>query len=350
MSAIDPSFNDTGMTDVDFLATGTEQEGDITFENKLFPIWQISDPAQILKILKSDLVACPDIASLIAKIEVQWNISLPSLRFATSCLPIFLEAGSHAVCRRSIGAYLSDRNAMLRPVLEEKLPALLSPLEQRGTVDLANSVVKPIVDLVLKTVLEIPLPDFIWDINFSSILNLDNYSVSRLRKLDSEFEAVISAIKTPTQSDAEMVNKFAFLFFARQSLFGTLIEGIVRSLAESNSDRPIRLELPDFPPGTSTPVTYRTALKELKLNKFLIPPGATLRLQLDRFLSSQNPQFCHFIFGAGRHSCLGKNLTMTVWSCLREQVNRIKVTACISSYKVGTNFVVKHDEVIVRII
>ena len=351
MSAIDPSSNDIGMTDVDFPAKGTEQEGDVTFENKLFPIWQISDPAQILKVLKSDVVVSPDLASQLARIEAKWNISLPSLNFAASCLPVFLEGGGHAVCRRSLGIYLSERNAILRPVLDDKLPVLLKPLERKGSVDLANTIVKPIVDLVLKTVLEIPLPEYIWDLNLADVFNLENNGVSRLKKLDSEFEAAISVIKLGSRSDDEIFNRFAFLLFARQSMFGTLIEGIVKSLAGSSSDHPVTLMLPNFPPATSTPVTYRITLEELKLNEHSIPPGATLKLQLDQFLLSQKPGFSNFIFGAGQHSCLGKNLAMTIWSCLREQVNQIGVTAWISSYKVGANsFIVKHDEVIIHII
>ncbi len=339
------------MVDVGLLTNGSEQEGDITFENKLFPVWLISDPVQILKVLKSDVVTCPDLALLLTQIEVKWNIYLPSLKFAASCVPIFLEGGSHAQCRRSLGTYFSERNAILRPVLEDKLPVLLRPLERKGPVDLVNAVIRPIVDLVLKTVLEVPLPDYIWNLDLTDIFNLENTTVSRLRKLDSEFEAAITFIRSGSRSEEEIFNRFAFLLFARQSIFGTLIEGFVRSLAESNATRPMKLELPDFPQGTSTPVTYRIALKELTLNKISIPSGATLRLQLDSFLLSQKPGFSHFIFGAGRHSCLGKNLTMTVWSSLQEYVKRIKVTACLSSYKVGTNsFIVKHDEVLVCII
>jgi cytochrome P450 len=103
------------------------------------------------------------------------------------------------------------------------------------------------------------------------------------------------------------------------------------------------VKLPEFPVETGVPVTFRRAKADFDMDGHAIAAGDLIRLQLQSFGYSAALEDHKFIFGAGMHSCVGKQLSLRIWDHFKREFDALGLKARIARYELfPSHFIILH--------
>lgn len=315
-------------------------------ESDMVRQWVVADPEICIEMLRSSHLVMPDQSKVLDLLEKATGQSFENLRLANRFLPAFMEGPEHAELRRGLATYLMS--ALKR--LDETLPALtelhLSALKTKGIVDIYNAVARPFVCDILSTVIGQKLPNEILNLQLGNIFPLYK-SPAQWRQLNADYGVALEFLHNGLEFDEmELACKLCCLTFGVDSLCTLIVEAMLELFAsEMPHDLPI-----EFPREAGVPVTFRYVREDCKFGEHEFSCGDFIRLQIQATSYSENNSHHTSMFGAGMHSCVGRQLSLKIWRDFAERVNELGLKGEIVTRKHGqSHFWTRYNAVEVRL-
>jgi hypothetical protein len=115
-------------------------------------------------------------------------------------------------------------------------------------------------------------------------------------------------------------------------LVGTLAESLCQ-LFRDNPDVPLeRIEFPKMPHQTAVPFVERIAATPVSVAGLDLAEGDRVRIVLQTYGHSP-PSEHHRYFGAGAHACLGRPLSLELWSTIVAGLSKLKSRVRVLDYR-----------------
>ena len=133
----------------------------------------------------------------------------------------------------------------------------------------------------------------------------------------------------PDEGEDRIGQRLAIAILGRDALMGTLSNSL-HHLFEHAEGRPLdKVTYPELPPRTGVPYVDRQALTDVELEDRHFAKGDVFRVHLETYERSDDPQDRRMLFGAGAHVCLGRPLSLALWTALtaflQSQTTRVRV-------------------------
>lgn len=317
----------------------------VWLESDLVRTWVVAEAATCAAILRHPDAVHPDLLKIIKFVEKACNIELTSVRTAYSGFPPLLDGPLHAEARKCMASFLSNRLNELDGGLPAILDRAFACLKLAGEKDIFRDVIRNLVGDIVSVLIGRKLTDEMYSINLSDIFPL-NKSAAKMIELDADFAKAISFVTADGDNAAMIACKLSCLVFGMDSLAMLLTEGILLSVRSDAI-----AVLPEFPVETGVPVTFRRARETFCVGKHEFRKGDMIRLQLQSLGYSYNAALQPLIFGAGAHSCIGKQTSLRVWTKFRERFNALNLRARLicCEYK-KSHFIALYDSAKIEVL
>ena len=324
-------------------------EPKVWLEASFLRTWVIAEPGLIVKLLRSRHATILNVDDMIGAIERAYGVEFPNVRFAARYLPLFLEGEVHAEQRRSSSRYLAGRMADL----EDHLPGLverhLRPLRERGRVELISEVTGPLVRDITSIFVERPVTEEIGSLNLLDLFAL-NKSLRRFMDLDRRTGKAIEFLAAGDQDEQLLGSRFSALSMGFETLLTMLTEGLHLAFRSNPGDAVDHIVLPSFPVETGVPISYRRALTDFEMAGHAFKAGDLFRLQLQTLGYSAREEDRKWIFGAGAHSCVGKQISLRIWAQLKQAFDALHVRGRVNSYDLApSHYLIRHNSVDIEV-
>ena len=317
-------------------------------ETDFLHVWVVADPQIGMEVLRSPAMAMPDLLAVVDHVESNTGQSLENVRTAISCLPALLEGPAHADLRKALAKFLAEGLKRLESVLPELVDLALAPLRPSSMVDIYREVARPLVTSVISELIGQKLTTDIHDLMLGDIFIL-NKSPSKLRQLNAAYGTTLEFLSHSTEDAVEMACKLSCLAFGMETLIGLIVENIFMACKGQPVGETARL--PEYPVETGLPVTWRRALRDCEFGSYKFCAGDFLRIQMQTLGYSEQPALKAAIFGAGIHSCVGKQLSLKIWSHLKDSFNGLGLRAEITEYElVPSHFFAHYRSVKIKVL
>ena len=122
-----------------------------------------------------------------------------------------------------------------------------------------------------------------------------------------------------------------------ETLMTMLTEGLVSAIGKCSRDIDSHAVLPDHPIETGVPVSYRRIVSDLEISGHEFKAGDLLRLQLQTLGYVPREADRIWIFGAGLHSCVGKQVSLRIWTEFKRAFDVLRLRGAVKSYEVATS-------------
>jgi cytochrome P450 len=291
--------------------------------------WMVADPEKIVELLRRPDIAMPSLDDLIGHIEKRRGIELKALRQAARYIPVMHTGDRHAELRRALAVYLARKAAQSEAVLPEIMQRALKPLERKGTVDIYQEVVAPLMAEFTGLLVGVQVPREILELRLFLILT-HRKSPSFIADLDRRFAAAIEFLKPHCEDDTDLGCKICCLTFGYETLTMMLVESILRIVETSLG---AVCQLPVYPPETGVPITWRQATRDTTIAGCPVHTRDSIMFALQAATYSEKPAYKNVLFGIGLHSCVGKQVSLMLWEELARQFNRLQISAKLGAYQ-----------------
>lgn len=318
-------------------------------EEDILRMWVVADPALVVRIMRNPATVISDLAEVLKTVKAKFGIELPNVDYACSVLPVLVHDDLHPAIRRSFATFLAGRLAELDTELPGLVKSSLAPLSRQGRVDIVAQVVKPFMQKIFSIFLKSDMPADFLTIHVIEILSF-KAMVTHLRNLDARIGRTLSYLRTTTADENEVGWKFICLVFGLDSVAMMLAEGLVTAMREFDPTASTAAKLPDFPIETGVPVSHRRAKSDFEIDGYKFAAGDWIRLQMQSLGYSPAAEDHKFIFGAGAHSCLGKQVSLRIWEAYKREFDGLNVKARVVDYRlIPSHYIIFHDSVEVEV-
>lgn len=322
----------------------------VWLERSFLRTWVIADPSLIVKLLRSGHAVILDVDDMISAIERGYGVEFPNVRFASRYLPLFLEGEAHAEQRRNFSRYLAGR----LPDLESHLPALaerhLQPFGNKGSVELMAEITGPLVRDITSIFVQRPVTPEIGALDLLDVFAL-NKNLTRFKDLDLRVGKARAFLATEGEDKKLLGCRFSALVMGYETLLTMLTEGLHQAFRNPPCDGGDHVVLPDFPVETGVPISYRRAFDDFEMAGHAFKAGDLLRLQLQALGYSPREEDHKWIFGAGTHSCVGKQISLRIWKEVKRVLDAMKMRGRItSSVLEPSHYMARHKSVHVEVL
>jgi hypothetical protein len=314
-------------------------------ENELLPMWLVADPALIVQILRSPLTAPSELNDVLKAVEAKHGVQFPNVDYACRVLPLLLRDDVHAELRRPFATFLAGRLAELDAQLPDFVKSCLAPLDRKGRLDIVAEAINPLVQRIFSILLRSRMPAEILTLHVSDVLSFKTI-VSHLRNLDTRIAKALACLRTTTRDEEEVGWKFICLVFGIDTLATMLTESVVVALRAGDGVA----KLPEFPIETGVPVAHRRVMSDLTIGGHAFAKGDLIRLQMQVLGYSSTAENHKFIFGAGAHSCVGKQLSLRVWEAFKREFDGLDISGRVVDYQtIPSHYTIFHKSVQIEV-
>lgn len=320
----------------------------VWLETDLLRVWVVADPHICLEALRSPALAVPDTMAILEQFEVRLGRTFEHVRTANSYVLVLLRAAAHAELRKALARFLAEGLRRLENKFPEMVSAALKPLRTAGIVDLYAQVTRPLIADIISEMIGQKVTPGIQDLMLGDILTA-NKSPMKLHQLNADYGKALDFLSQSSQDPAEIACKLNCLTFGFDSLTMALMENMIAACRDRAPGQ--AAELPDYPVETGVSVTFRRALRDCRFGPHQFAAGDLLRLQLQPLGYSDQRELKEAIFGAGPHSCVGRQLSLKVWSHLAQAFNALGLRAEIATYDlVPSHFIARYHSVKIKVL
>jgi hypothetical protein len=290
---------------------------DIFFNQKLKQ-WIVLDPALVVELLQDERLVVPNTIEAIERLEIRFKRQFPNLLFAARCIPLLVEGPAHREIRRDLADLMTPGRARTTAVLPELMERHIHPIDGQTSTEWMAGCLAPLVKDVVLAMCNCPKPlpfprlvlTKVFD-RFASLAALDA-AESQIGHLREELR------KTAPDSDEEVTVPLFVL--GRDSLLGALGTSLF-SILRRNIGRPFAdIEFPDFPPETGVAIAERIAERDVEVGSTKIATGEKIRMFFQPISKANGTVSRQALFGAGRHSCTGRPVSIDVWLALGKTI------------------------------
>lgn len=320
----------------------------VWLDKSLLRTWVIAEPGLIIKLLRDPRAVILSIDDMLDALESAYGVEFPNVRFAARHLPLFLEGDRHAERRRSFSRYLAGRLAELDQRLPDLVQRHCRPLRDKRPVELVSEVTGPLVRDINAVFVGRPLPDAIDRLDLLDLFAL-NKSLTRFKDLDRRVREAKDFLGADDDDEISLGNRFTALAMGFETLMTMLTEGLHAAFRESASTGQPAV-LPAHPIETGVPISYRRAATNLEVGNCEFKAGDLLRLQLQALGYISNEADRTWIFGAGAHSCIGKQASLKIWAELKQAFDGLQARGRVRSYDpVSSHYLLRYNVIHVEV-
>lgn len=321
----------------------------VWLETSPFRTWVIGEPALIVEVLRSPHAGILHIEAMLDAVERAYRISFPNVRFAARHLPLFLAGGAHAARRRIFSKYLAGRLVELEKRLPELVARHVDPLRNAGQVDVVSAITGPLVRDLTSVLAGRTVPQ---EINSLALLDLFalNKSLARFKDLELRTARAIAFLAGEEEDEELLGCRFTALVMGFETLLAMLTEGIVTAFRDRSTAVTGHVELPETPIETGVPVSYRQAAVDFELGEYAFRTGDLLRLQLQTLGYSGRAPESERIFGAGEHACVGKMVSLRIWTHFKQSFDALGIRGCVRTCETApSHYLLRHNSVLIEV-
>ncbi len=289
--------------------------------DKAMRCWNVTDPAQVLHLLRSPALVCKEIAGPLAAVGERFGETFPNTEFLVRNMPLMNEGENHLPMRRRMAAFLAARRLPMQEPLRRMVAEHLAPLNAPGEYELVGTCLLPLVRSffteLVRSSERVPFRQVTITRIFDRYLSLD-----MLRQVEAEVTELRSIVARgcPDAVAAGEEDMYVGLFtLGRDSLLATMAESLAMTLG-AHLGKPLnQVGFADHPNETGVAIAERVAAQPISVGGAEIKTGDWVRLFLQSLNYSERLVVQKLVFGAGAHSCLGRQLSLDIWPLVTAQ-------------------------------
>jgi cytochrome P450 len=303
------------------------------FFDRTINAWVIVGPRQCEAILVSPHVEVAPYRSTYERMAAEdRNFAFNNLIFAFQYLPLCINGEEHRLVRRQVAEFLGARKAIAEAAAPNIVERWLAVLQAHRKVELMGEVIKPMVKQFVATLTGIEAAHLIQS---SSTIFDRMMGAKRRRNLDDEIGAIRACIRKTLGADSTLDHegvRLALFILGNDALAGTFGESLYQLLRHHPNSKLSEIDYPVFPLETSVAFAERFVTEPFQLEGVNFREGERLRIMLQSFAYSAEAADRARIFGAGIHTCLGRQVSLELWSVFTRNLSRIEASVEILDY------------------
>lgn len=283
--------------------------------DKAMRCWNVTDPAQVLELLRNPTLVCKEIVEPIQAVAQRFGDRFPNTEFLVQHMPLMNEGEGHLRMRRRMAAFLGARRMPMQEPMRRIVDEHMAPLANAGEHELVASCLLPIVRAFFTEMVQsaetVPFRQLTITRVFDRFLGL-----AALRQIETEVTELraIIARNCPDAVAAGDEDMLIELFtLGRDSLLATISESLAVIFAANVGKKFAAIDFPDHPNETGVAIAERMAAEPILVGDVTIPAGDWVRLYLHSLNYSDRADIQKLVFGVGAHTCIGRQLALDLW-------------------------------------
>jgi len=310
-------------TSADRAAVFAAAQGGPPFYDERLKLWVVLDHEQVSELLLDGRLVAPDLDAALQTVERHYGVALPNLRWAAGELPLVLNGERHARVRGDIAKLLSrerkSSGAWRQPVSQ----IVRSAFAAAGTIEAVTDLLLPIVNVVFDALTQV-------DAAFAPLTLtrvFDHYASYRhLMAAETGIATLRERLTAAGIPDEAIGTHVATIVLGRDSLLASLSEALI-DLAVASRGRRL-----DQPAAKAPRLFGGVAVGERLVEEAFVfrsapfAAGQRVRLYFQGYGYREAETERLAMFGAGKHSCLGRALALEVWALLATEIRGVPLT------------------------
>jgi cytochrome P450 len=279
--------------------------------------WIVSDPALAEAFLQDPHLEVSSYVDAYRELERKSGHSFANLIFALGYVPFCLNGSAHREVRRGMAQYLRGRRSAIADRVPVLIDECLSVMRSAGELDMAREVIRP---LAARFMLAVAGVEADWR-KVGRITAVFDRLLGIRKRLRAEADVntlreLVRQSLTPEEGTDEEGQRLAIVILGMDSLFGTLGESLARTFRTHSGRRTGEMAFPDVPIETGVPHVERVVAEPFARAGVAFKRGDRIRILLQGFSYSEQVSDHLRLFGVGIHACLGRQLSLDLWSGL----------------------------------
>lgn len=275
--------------------------------------WITADLEIVERILRSLDFYAVDYRRELARIGGKIGYQFDHSTYALSSIPLALENKDHKEARHRIAERLAklSENAIVQ--FAKCVEDLMFLFRNNHEFDVAKDFFFPISATLLNGLTSSVIAEDKELLSCSQIFDR-SLSLSRRKRINE----LLGVSRKGGASDQTGVD-LALQILGGDAIPGSLQESFIAHIQLRQGVRLDRIEWGDSYISSGVPYVERVAKKNFELAQQIIGAGDRVRVYLDTKNFAENRQG-NFFFGAGRHTCLGKQISLRAWRILADKL------------------------------
>jgi cytochrome P450 len=279
--------------------------------------WIVSEPALVQAFLQDPHLEVSSYVDAYLELERKTGHSFANLIFALHYVPFCLNGSAHREVRRGMAQYLKQRRAAIADLVPVLIDECLGVMQGTGELDMAREVVRPLATRYMLAVIGI---DAEWR-TVGRITAVFDRLLGVRKRLRTEADVkklreLVRQSLAPEEGIEEEGQRLAIIILGIDSLFGTLGETLARIFRAHSGRRTGEMAFPDVPTETGVPHVERVVAEPFARAGVAFKRGDRIRILMQGFSYSEQVSDHLRLFGGGIHACLGRQLSLDLWSRL----------------------------------
>lgn len=283
--------------------------------------WMTASRELILSILGDKRFEVVNLKNETRRLSRRLQVDLRATEDLLDKLPLGQEGPQHTATRRSAALAIkkSSDNALKQfaEIIGEKAR---NAFESDETINIVSEVFAPSVRELMSSLSGVWIDVQDEADSLSQIFDR-MLSVNRRKSLNKQIASELARHSTGIQGD-DATLRTGLSFVGADSILGALTESFIYEIERNVGKRMSQIEWSDKMPMTGVPYVERIITETAVVADTQIEKGQRVRLYLDAF-QPNCPSHPDSYFGAGRHVCLGKALSLNAWRILTAALGRI---------------------------
>lgn len=263
------------------------------------------------------------------------DYAFPNLIFAFKYIPMCLNDEEHKASRRRFAEYIASRKQTMTAIVPQLIERWFGGLQPGQTVELMTEAIEPLVKDVLGALNGTDAEGRALIRSASAVFDR-MMGWKRRRELDDELAKMRRLIRKalgPEGSEEDEGMRLSLFILGNDALAGSFGESLHRIFVANRGRKLSEINYPTTPTATSVAFVERFVGDAFEYGGVALGKGERLRFMLQSFEYSADPSDRLRMFGAGIHVCLGRQLSLDVWSKLVEKLSRIDARVDVLDYE-----------------
>ncbi len=263
------------------------------------------------------------------------DYAFPNLIFAFKYIPMCLNGEEHKASRRRFAEYIASRKPAMTAIAPQLVDRWFDGIEHRQTVELMSEAIEPLVKDVLGALNGTDAEGRALIRSASAVFDR-MMGKKRRRDLDNELAKIRVLIRKgigPDGSEDDEGLRLSLFILGNDALAGSIGESLHRIFVANKGRRLSEIDYPETPIATSVAFVERFVGNAFKYRGVTLGKGERLRIMLQSFEYSADEADRLRMFGAGMHVCLGRQLSLDIWTRLVERLSRIDARVEVLDYE-----------------